>query len=141
MKLEKALFCGTVTPNNVRIERHSVLDVFAYDEIKKIFAENPNSVPVLILPIGTPDELLSAHQNTASRGGLVVSPPKTANARRAMAWVIREHDKLRYQVPDGLSFRYHSNALSLASVEPGAEDRFAKVMLAAMTSQRISTAA
>lgn len=126
----------------VQIELRKVVNVLAYAEVKKAFSENPNSIPVLILPAGTPDEVLSAYQNTASRKGLAVREPKSADARRAMGWVIRlEPDKLRLQVPDGLSFRFSSDALSPTSVEPGAEDRFAKVMLAAMTRQRIATAA
>ncbi len=129
-------------PNNVRIERRSVLDALAYNEIKKVFAENPASVPVLILPVGTPDPLLESYQTTAERKGLVIASPRTADARRAMAWVVRmEADKLRQQIPDGLTFRFQSDALSPTSVQPGAENRFAKVMLAAVSTQRFQTAA
>ena len=109
---------------------------------RNIFSKNTSSIPVLVLPPHMSEELLEQYQKVAARKGLILRAPKTADARLAMAWLThRTADELRQQIPDGLSFHFNPEALSLASVEPGKENQFSQFMLAALTNRRLQSAA
>lgn len=125
-------------------KRVSLNEAEVYDYLQGLFKKFPQSVPVLVLPPGTPHDVLGAYGNTAAQDGFVVASPRRAEARLALSALTGrvKPTLLREQVPDDLvAFKFYSNALSPVSIQPGAEGRFAKWAFAAAMQQRFAASA